>query len=63
MAFDVSQKTLESLEWPRVLERMRAACRTPQARVCLTPNSDGEAADPQATGNSSGSSLDASPPL
>jgi len=40
MAFEVSPKTLESLEWPRVLERLRASCRTPQARALLADRAD-----------------------
>jgi DNA mismatch repair protein MutS2 len=39
MAFDVSQKTLESLEWPRVASRLQASCRTPQARKLLAASS------------------------
>jgi DNA mismatch repair protein MutS2 len=31
MSFRVTQKTLESLEWPDVIARVREQCRTPQA--------------------------------
>lgn len=33
MGFRVAHKTLERLEWPRVLERVRDQCRTPRARA------------------------------
>ncbi len=36
MSFRVAQKTLESLEWPRIVERLRATCRTPRARKPLS---------------------------
>ena len=36
MGFVVSQSTLESLEWARVIEELRTACRTPQGRLRLS---------------------------
>jgi len=35
MAFKASQSTLESLEWARVIDQLREACRTPQGRLRL----------------------------
>ena len=35
MPFRVAQKTLERLEWPQVVARLQAHCRTPQARQKL----------------------------
>lgn len=35
MAFQASQSTLESLEWGRVIDELRGACRTPQGRLRL----------------------------
>ncbi|MBW1882333.1 MAG: endonuclease MutS2 [Deltaproteobacteria bacterium] len=35
MGFKVSQSTLESLEWTRVVDELRAGCRTPQAHQQL----------------------------
>ncbi len=32
MFFRATQKTLEGLEWPRIVDRLREGCRTPQAR-------------------------------
>ena len=34
--FEVSQETLEALEWPRVIQRLEALCRTQEARQRLT---------------------------
>jgi dsDNA-specific endonuclease/ATPase MutS2 len=54
MTFAVSRNTLESIEWPRVLDRLRGCCRTPQGRRALDPaqRDDDEAApDPQYAGN------------
>ncbi len=45
MRFQVAQKTLESLEWPQIASRLRAACRTPQARERV-PRHREEAIDP-----------------
>ena len=33
MSFHVTQKTLESLEWPEVARRLRAECRIPQQPI------------------------------
>ena len=35
MPFRIAQKTLESLEWPLIVARLRGHCRTPQARLRL----------------------------
>ena len=35
MSFRVAQETLEVLEWPRVVERLREQCRTAQGRMWL----------------------------
>lgn len=57
MAFQVSEKTLESLEWPRVVRRLQANCRTPQARQRLAPREPDDeedldaGSDVQLTGN------------
>lgn len=42
MPFDVSESTLESLEWARLVDRLRMACRTPQGRLLLA-DASGEA--------------------
>lgn len=42
MPFDVSESTLESLEWARLVDRLRMACRTPQGRLMLA-DASGEA--------------------
>ncbi|MAG32935.1 MAG: hypothetical protein CL908_18820 [Deltaproteobacteria bacterium] len=36
MPFDVAQSTLESLEWTRISDALRACCHTPQGRWLLT---------------------------
>lgn len=36
VSFDISQKTLERLEWTRVLERLAKHARTPQAHQAIT---------------------------
>lgn len=46
MAFAVSPKTLDSLEWPRVVDRLRGNCRTPRARELLEECAHGQ--DPTA---------------
>lgn len=40
MAFQASQSTLESLEWGRVIDALRDACRTPQGRLRLDETGD-----------------------
>jgi DNA mismatch repair protein MutS2 len=35
VSFTVTQKTLERLEWPRILERLEAHARTPRGRAAL----------------------------
>ena len=50
MPFRIAQKGLEALEWPRVVDRLRASCRTPQARNLLAAEApdrrdDGEPED------------------
>ena len=35
MPFEVAESTLASLEWPRLIEALRACCRTPQGRLHL----------------------------
>jgi len=40
MPFDVADSTLESLEWARLIEELRACCRTPQGRKQLSESSD-----------------------
>jgi len=37
MPFEVAESTLESLEWARLVDELRACCRTPQGRVGLDP--------------------------
>lgn len=48
MGFQVTQKTLDSLQWPEVVARLRTACRTPQARAWLPRPA--APADPDAPG-------------
>jgi len=50
MGFRVAQETLESLEWPKVVVRLCAHCRTPQARARLRADPMPESSS--ATGNS-----------
>jgi DNA mismatch repair protein MutS2 len=57
MSFRVTPKTLECLEWPQVAARLRAQCRTPQARERLLlhegpEEADDDGAERQPTGNS-----------
>lgn len=40
MPFQVADSTLESLEWARLIEELRACCRTPQGRDLLSDSSD-----------------------
>ncbi len=40
MPFDVTKSTLESLEWGRLIEKLRACCRTPQGLGLLSSDSD-----------------------
>ncbi|MEZ4356631.1 MAG: Smr/MutS family protein [Myxococcota bacterium] len=39
MPFEVAQATLESLEWSRITDALRAVCRTPQGRLLLAESS------------------------
>ena len=56
MSFRAAQETLEGLEWPRVIDRLRESCRTPQARQLLGGHGPGDSeetrsraiADPEA---------------
>ncbi len=50
MLFRAAQKTLEGLEWPRIIDRLRAGCRTPQARRLI---------DGRVPGDSDGDALEA----
>ena len=45
MSFRVTQKTLERLEWPRVMEDLAGECRTPQARMHLHAPAHAESSD------------------
>lgn len=40
MGFKASRSTLESLEWARVIDELRGACRTPQGRLRLEQTGD-----------------------
>src|SRR5262245_60063149 len=37
LAFSITQKTLERLEWPRIAEWLAGAARTPAGRAALAP--------------------------
>jgi DNA mismatch repair protein MutS2 len=41
VSFTVTQKTLERLEWPRILERLAAHAQTPRGRAPLQPAEQG----------------------
>jgi DNA mismatch repair protein MutS2 len=40
MAFSVAQPTLDSLEWTRLVDELRASCRTPQGRLLVAPGEE-----------------------
>ncbi|MFK7896951.1 MAG: endonuclease MutS2 [Myxococcota bacterium] len=42
MPFEVADSTLESLEWDRLVELLRACCRTPQGRASLAEAQSGD---------------------
>jgi DNA mismatch repair protein MutS2 len=44
--FSITQKTLERLEWPRIVARLAAAARTPQGRAALAPRPEAAGALP-----------------
>jgi DNA mismatch repair protein MutS2 len=50
MGFNVSQSTLESLEWTRVVDELRAGCRTPQAHRHLSGAAGNEIFEQQEAG-------------
>ena len=40
MSFDVTQKTLQRLEWPRILDRLVGHTQTPAGRGIFSPESE-----------------------
>ncbi len=46
MSFTVSQKTLEALEWPRVVARLADHCANPRARAWFRPEAPAEGSSP-----------------
>lgn len=50
MAFRIAQKTLERLEWPTVVARLREECRSPQARQRLGDEAEADAEEASADG-------------
>jgi DNA mismatch repair protein MutS2 len=59
VSFSVAQKTLQRLEWPRIVARLHEQCRTPQARRSLLPPSDADAEEAEKLATAIFSSTDA----